>query len=125
MNFPTMSRKDKKYARRDREFYPPRIVLTTSEIEQVPTRSSASPLHVKVTGIADQSSVCQGFNLPILRRIKRGMVLHIIHFNRYILIIPVVHSEMDPSTVPSAVDSTDPPGGPGKLLVIIILLLLE
>ena len=75
-----MSRKDKKYARKDAEFYPPRIVLTTSEIEQVPFLPSArlSLLGIKVTGIADQSSICQGFNLPVFRRIQRGIILHVI-----------------------------------------------
>jgi hypothetical protein len=68
-----MSRKDKKYARRDNEAYPPRIVLTISEMEHVLFRSSVKQLRIKVTGIAEQSSVCQGFNLPILHRIKRGM----------------------------------------------------
>ena len=72
-----MSRKDKKYAKRDKEAYPPRIVLTISEMKHLLFRSSAKQLHIKVTGIAEQSSVCQGFNLPILHRIKRGGVLHI------------------------------------------------
>ena len=76
VNFPTVSRKDKKYARMDEKVYPPRIVLKISEAEQVLFRSSASQqLRVNVTGRDDQCSFCQGFSLPILNRVKRGMIL--------------------------------------------------
>jgi hypothetical protein len=75
VNFPILSRKDKKHARRDNKDYQPWIVLTVtaSEIEQVPIRPSYWRLYVKAMGEADQGSIGQGFYLPILRQRKRGM----------------------------------------------------
>ena len=109
-----MSRRDKKYAKRDNEAYPPRIVLTISEIKHLLFRSSVKQLHIKVTGIAEQSSVCQGFNLPILHRIKKGRILHI---GSLIKLPKLSHwctlTETDQSiSLQAAVDLT----GPGKLI---------
>jgi hypothetical protein len=112
-----MSRKDKKYAKRDKEAYPPRIVLTISEMKHVLFRSSATQLRIKVTGIAEQSSVCQGFNLPLLHRIKRGM-FYFIRCRYYYLNYQTKLSYAETMNIQAAVDSrsADPPaaGGPGK-----------
>ena len=110
MNLPIVSRKEKKSAKRDKETYPPRIVLTISEIEDVPFRTSARRLqcHVTVTGIAEQRSVCQGFNLPILHRVKRGKVCNIIKLQK---IYPMGAPTETINIIQAAVD---PPGGPGK-----------
>ena len=74
VNFPVLSRNAKKHERRAEEIYPPRMVLTIYKTQQtslIPTTSPIPLLHVNVRGIADQSSICQGFNLPTF---KRGMV---------------------------------------------------
>ena len=75
INFPTLSRKAKR-SRRNEGVYPPRIVITVSKIEKarwIRPVGQISQLHVNVKGIADQSSVCQGFDLL---RINQGKISH-------------------------------------------------